>query len=179
VTPDFSILTAIGEDGYDLITAWGVLEHCAEPVDIIRRLYSLLRPGGTMAVNGSQSWGDWYEPYGRGSGLVPSSFHPYLALLTPWIASVAYFAAPTGEAKVSTRDCWDCNHLTDWLLNCALHLNDWQNRRMALRFDSLFRLFATLPNELVLNPFVFAYHQFGAELNLTLVKPTIENTISH
>jgi len=47
---------------------------------------------------------------------------------------------------------------------------------MALKLDSVFRLFATLPNELLLNPFVFTHHQSGAELNLTLVKPITDSS---
>jgi SAM-dependent methyltransferase len=179
VTPDFGVLATIGKDGYDLITAWGVLEHCPEPVDIIERLYSLLRPGGTMIVMVPNRCAIGMSRMGADWAWCQAPFIHIWHFSSRGMLRLANCAAPMGAAKVSTRDCWDCNHLTDWLLNRALRLNDWPNRWMALKCDSLFRLFATLPNELLLNPFVFAHHQLGAELNLTLVKPTIENTISH
>ncbi|HZY72613.1 MAG TPA: class I SAM-dependent methyltransferase [Edaphobacter sp.] len=177
VTPDFSALATTGEDGYDLITAWGVLEHCPEPEGIIKRLYSLLKPGGTMVVMVPNRGAIGMRRMGADWAWCQAPFIHIWHFSAQGLLHLANSAAPTGVAKVSTRDCWDCNHLTDWLLHRALRLNDWRNRKMALRLDSVFRLLATVPNELLLNPFVFAHYQSGAELNLTLVKPTAENSV--
>jgi ubiquinone/menaquinone biosynthesis C-methylase UbiE len=177
VTSDFSILSAIAKNGYDLITAWGVLEHCPEPLDIIKRLYSLLRPGGTMTVMVPNRCATGMSHMGANWAWCQAPFIHIWHFSPQGLLLLANRAAPTGVARVSTRDCWDCNHLTDWLLNSALHLNDWPNRRIALKLDSLFRLFATVPNEMVLNPFVFANYKLGAELNLTLIKPTSDDAI--
>lgn len=38
------------DDGFDLITLFNVLEHMADPVNVERRLYDLVRPGGFVAI---------------------------------------------------------------------------------------------------------------------------------
>lgn len=39
-----------GDDRFDLITMFNVLEHMADPVAVEKRLYQLVRPGGLVAI---------------------------------------------------------------------------------------------------------------------------------
>jgi 2-polyprenyl-3-methyl-5-hydroxy-6-metoxy-1,4-benzoquinol methylase len=45
------------ERSFGVITAWEVLEHCLDPVSLMQRLRSLLRPGGLLAVSTPSSTG--------------------------------------------------------------------------------------------------------------------------
>ena len=46
----FRSLNEIQGSTYDVITLWHVLEHLPDPVDTLRKLYSLLTPGGTLFI---------------------------------------------------------------------------------------------------------------------------------
>ena len=35
---------------YDIVTVWGVLEHVTDPLDLVRRLYALLKKGGYLVM---------------------------------------------------------------------------------------------------------------------------------
>lgn len=178
VTSDFNELITSVMEGYDLITAWHVLEHCPEPGKVLNRLYSLLKPSGRLIVAVPNRCAIGMSRMGADWAWCQAPFIHIWHFSPKGLLRLAYRAAPHGIAKASTRDAWDCNHLTDWLLHRVFRLNEWDNRRMAMKFDSLFRLFATLPNELLLNPFIFSHRQFGAKLILNLVKPSSGKTIT-
>jgi hypothetical protein len=47
--------------GYDWVTLWGVLEHVADPVEVLKKLSDLLSPGGKVAL--TTVWTQGSIPY--------------------------------------------------------------------------------------------------------------------
>jgi tRNA (mo5U34)-methyltransferase len=86
--------------GFDLVLSMGVLYHRREPHDHLRRLYTLLRPGGqllleTLIVEGGE--GDTLVPRDRYAGMRNVWCIPSPATLCGWLVHL-------GFREVSLRD---------------------------------------------------------------------------
>ncbi len=51
----------LADDTVDVITAWSVFEHVDSPVDLLREVFRVLRPGGLVLI---QVWPLWYSEHG-------------------------------------------------------------------------------------------------------------------
>jgi len=158
-------------DGFDLITAWHVLEHAPDPGSTIRQLYAALKPGGSciLAVPNRDAWGmklrreEWawcQAPYVHIWQFSPDGIE---RLLRENAARV--------EVSLTTRDAWDCNFLVDAALTSLGPWRRLQPASVRLRAESVFRLMATVVNEAFLNPVIFTHSLRGSELIVRLTKP--------
>lgn len=48
---------AVFDRGFDVITAWYFIEHCADPKSTLQRIYHLLKPGGVFAFSSPSFFG--------------------------------------------------------------------------------------------------------------------------
>lgn len=65
----------LADDSVDVITAWSVFEHVDTPVDLLREVFRVLRPGGVIVI---QVWPLWYSEHG--SHLWPFFDGPFVQL---------------------------------------------------------------------------------------------------
>jgi ubiquinone/menaquinone biosynthesis C-methylase UbiE len=56
-------------DSYDLVYCRFLLEHLSRPVDLLRRMWAAVRPGGTIAVEATDFDGQFSEPPNEAFGL--------------------------------------------------------------------------------------------------------------
>lgn len=167
---DWEELAAKNPGGFDLITAWHVLEHAPDPGKAIRELFAVLKPGGSclLAVPNRAAWGlkirqaEWawcQAPYIHIWHFSPAGIERMIR------QNVGH-----SQVTISTRDAWDGNLLVDGMLN---GLAVWRWSRPAsvrLRLESGLRLVAAMTNEAILNPLVFSWSRHGSELLVTLTK---------
>ena len=100
------------EAQFDFITAWHCIEHCATPIEHLRCMAKLLKPGGKalVAVPNAESYGmktkreDWVWCQ-----------EPYVHVVHFTSASLARAATEAGlkVAAVWSRDTWDANPTFD------------------------------------------------------------------
>jgi SAM-dependent methyltransferase len=56
------VLDRFGEEAFDVITLWDVIEHVPDPLDAIRDLYRALKPGGKLYL-ATPNLGGWVPRY--------------------------------------------------------------------------------------------------------------------
>ncbi len=80
----------------DAITTWEVIEHVAKPLDFMRTIFSLIRPGGAVAL----STPNWQSPWERAS-TQPIRHPPYH--VTYWTPqTIGRLLEATGFVEIET-----------------------------------------------------------------------------
>lgn len=89
------------ENHFDVISMFDVLEHLPYPVDYVRHIYRILKPGGVVIVETPNIFGFFARNlYRQESELVRPRAH--ICLYSPQTASRLFHEAPFSSVKVKT-----------------------------------------------------------------------------
>ena len=145
----------LGAMKFDLIMALGVLEHCSDPENVLRKLLSYLSPGSLLLI------GVPYERYGVGFAGGGRLYHAYLEALLkvpPALVAVDFYST---AARVRLNRVPPLG-----LIKCHEHLNFFeQNSMKALLERTGFEVLASSVESIVKYPARVESLQVLARLN--------------
>jgi len=116
----------LGSHQYDLVTLWDVLEHLYQPLDSLRRVHSLLKPGGVLIVNVPNLDSVESKLLGRHWGHLDIPRH--LWHFTPSTLRRMLQAAGFGEIRLTTSYRILTEHMPRALIPGRAAMDRWTSR---------------------------------------------------
>ncbi|MGN6555669.1 MAG: class I SAM-dependent methyltransferase [Verrucomicrobiota bacterium] len=113
-------------ENFDIITLWHVLEHLAQPVEILQRIWRFLAPTGVLILevpNFASREARWLGPHWYNLD-VPYHFWHFTPEAVQAIASKAGFHITACVTSAVTRPVWLLNYL---LLGSEAAANRWRS----------------------------------------------------
>ena len=116
----------LNDHGYDLVTLWDVLEHLYQPLDTLRRVHSLLKPGGVLLVNVPNLASLESRLLGRDWGHLDIPRH--LFHFTPSSLRKIFETAGFGEVRLTTAYRTLTEHMPRALIPGRSAMDRWTSR---------------------------------------------------